>query len=79
LGVDGVFVFIGLIPQTEFLKGTIDLDERGFVKTNDHLETSMPGVFVAGDCREGATAQIASAVGDGAKAAIHVREYLQGK
>lgn len=79
LGVDGVFVFIGLIPQTDFLKGTIDLDERGFVKTNDHLETSMPGVFVAGDCREGATAQIASAVGDGAKAAIHVREYLQGK
>jgi thioredoxin reductase (NADPH) len=79
LQVDGVFVFIGLIPQTDFLKGTIDLDERGFVKTNDHLETSMPGVFVAGDCREGATAQIASAVGDGAKAAIHVREYLQGK
>lgn len=77
LQVDGVFVFIGLIPQTDFLKGTIDLDERGFIKTNDHLETSMPGVFVAGDCREGATAQIASAVGDGAKAAIHVREYLQ--
>ncbi len=77
LQVDGVFVFIGLIPLTDFLKGAIDLDERGFVKTNDHLETSMPGVFVAGDCREGATAQVASAVGDGAKAAIHVREYLQ--
>lgn len=77
LEVDGVFVFIGLIPLTDFLKGTLELDERGFVKANDHLETSMPGVFVAGDCREGATAQVASAVGDGAKAAIHVREYLQ--
>jgi thioredoxin reductase (NADPH) len=77
LVVDGVFVFIGLIPQTDFLKGTVDMDERGFVKTNDKLETSMPGVFVAGDCREGATAQVAAAVGDGAKAAIHVREFLQ--
>lgn len=75
--IDGVFVFIGLVPQTAFLKDIVALDERGFVKTNDHLETSMPGVFAAGDCREGATAQIAWAVGDGAKAAIHVREYLQ--
>ncbi|MBP6994129.1 FAD-dependent oxidoreductase [Candidatus Woesebacteria bacterium] len=79
LNVDGVFVFIGLIPQTDFLKGAVDMDERGFVKATEHLETSMPGVFVAGDCRSGATAQVASAVGDGAKAAIHVREYLQGK
>lgn len=77
LDVDGVFVFIGLIPQTDFLKGTVDMDERGFIKATEHLETSMPGVFVAGDCRSGATAQVASAVGDGAKAAIHVREYLQ--
>ncbi len=75
--VDGVFVFIGLVPQTEFLNGSVDRDERGFVKTSVDLSTSMPGVFAAGDCRSGATAQIACAVGDGAKAAIHVREYLQ--
>lgn len=74
---DGVFVFVGLSPNTGFLKGSaIDLDEIGFVKTNEHLETSMPGVFAAGDVRSGATMQIATAAGEGATAALHIREYL---
>lgn len=75
---DGVFVFIGLKPNTQFLKDSkIDLDEIGMVKTNDDLETSMPGVFCAGDVRSGATMQIASAVGEGAKAALSIRKHVE--
>ena len=75
--VDGVFVFVGLEPNTQFLKGSgVELDEIRLIKTNDHLETSVKGIFSAGDCRSGATMQIASATGEGAKAALEIREYL---
>lgn len=75
---DGVFVFVGLNPNTGFLKNSaIELDEVGMIKTNQHLETSMPGVFASGDVRSGATLQIASAVGEGAVAALGIREYLE--
>jgi len=75
---DGVFVFVGLKPNTAFLQGSaIELDELGMVKSDERLETSMPGVFVAGDVRSGATMQIATAVGEGAKAALSIREYLE--
>jgi thioredoxin reductase (NADPH) len=78
--VDGVFIFVGLKPNSEFLTGTtIELDEIGFVKTDTHLQTNMPGVFAAGDIRSGATMQIASAVGEGATAALVMREYIEGK
>ena len=74
---DGVFVFVGLKPNTEFLEGSgIELDELGLIKTDDHLMTNLPGIFVAGDVRSGATMQIASAAGEGATAALHIREYL---
>ncbi len=74
---DGVFVFVGLLPNTGFLKSSaIELDEIGLIKTNEHLETSMKGVFASGDVRSGATLQIASAVGEGASAALSIREYL---
>lgn len=74
---DGVFVFVGLKPNTEFLAGTnIELDEVGLIKAGEHLETSMAGVFVAGDVHSGATMQIASATGEGATAALYIREYL---
>lgn len=77
LDVDGVFVFVGLKPNTEFLVDSgIEFDERGLIKTNQHLETSIPGVFASGDVRSGATMQIASAVGEGATAALSIREYL---
>jgi thioredoxin reductase (NADPH) len=76
---DGVFVFIGLQPTTGFLKHSLELDEFGFVKTNEDLETSMEGVFAAGDVRSGATMQIASAVGEGATAALKIREYLKDR
>lgn len=77
---DGVFVFVGLKPNTEFLKGSaIELDAIGFIKANARLGTAMPGVFAAGDVRSGATMQIASASGEGATAALMIREYLEGK
>lgn len=76
--VDGVFVFVGLSPNTDFLKSSnITLDSVGLIETNAHLETSMPGVFASGDVRSGATMQIASAVGEGASAALAIREYLE--
>jgi thioredoxin reductase (NADPH) len=76
---DGVFVFVGLKPNSEFLEGSgIELDHIHLVKTDDNLQTNMPGVFVAGDIRSGATMQIASAAGEGATAALKIREYLEG-
>lgn len=74
---DGVFIFVGLKPNTEFLKDSgIELDHQGLVKTNIKLETNIPGIFSSGDVRSGATLQIASAVGEGAAAALSIREYL---
>lgn len=74
---DGVFIFIGLKPNTQFLEGAVDLDDIGMVKTNGDLETSMSGVFAAGDVRSGATMQIASAAGEGATAALMIRKRLE--
>lgn len=80
LATDGVFVFIGLVPNTQFVdKATIELDPMGHIKTDMKLQTTMPGVFASGDVRSGATLQIASAVGEGATAAMSIREYLEGK
>jgi len=74
---DGVFVFVGLLPNTQFLEGSgVELDERGLIKTDMHLATNVKGVFASGDVRSGATMQIASAVGEGASAALSIREYL---
>ena len=78
--VEGVFVFIGLNPNTGFLQGSgIELDEQGLIKTNSRLETNIPGIFASGDVRSGATMQIASAVGEGASAALSIREYLESQ
>ncbi len=75
---DGVFVFVGLDPNTKFLAGAgVELDERGFVKTDQHLMTNAAGIFAAGDVRSGATLQIASATGEGATAALMIREYIE--
>jgi len=77
---DGVFVFVGLKPVTYFLKNTgVELDKAGFIKTNLKLETAVKGIFAAGDVRSGATMQIASAVGEGASAALSIREFLEAK
>jgi thioredoxin reductase (NADPH) len=77
---DGVFVFVGLMPNSQFLEGTaVELDQIGFVKTDPTLHTAIKGVFAAGDIRSGATMQIASASGEGATAALKIREYLEGR
>ncbi len=76
---DGAFIFVGLKPNTQFLEGSgIELDEQGLIKTDKHLETNLSGVFASGDVRSGATMQIASAVGEGASAALAIREHLDG-
>ncbi len=73
----GVFVFIGLSPNTGIVEGLVDLDERGFIVTGSGLETSVPGIFAAGDCRVGSTKQAASAAGEGAAVALGIRRYVE--
>ncbi|MBI5031870.1 MAG: FAD-dependent oxidoreductase [Chloroflexi bacterium] len=74
---DGVFVFIGLAPNASLLPAEIERDKMGFVITNETLMTTLPGVFAAGDVRAGSTKQAASAAGEGATAALMMREYLK--
>lgn len=74
---DGVFIFVGMVPNTGFLNGFVELSDNGFVKCDSaYLRTAVPGVFVAGDCRVGAGMQIATAVGDGVLAAMMMKQYL---
>lgn len=74
---DAAFVFVGLRPNTELLRGVVDLDEAGFVVADLGMMTSLPGVFVAGDARSGSTKQAASAAGEGAAAALAIRRYVE--
>jgi thioredoxin reductase (NADPH) len=75
---DGVFIFIGMVPNTGFLKGSVELTEHGFIKCDcAYLRTSVPGVFVAGDCRIGAAMQLATAIGDGVVAAMMLKQYFR--
>jgi thioredoxin reductase (NADPH) len=76
---EGVFLFVGLLPRTQFLKGLVKMDESGYIITDEKCETSVRGVFAAGDCRKQLLRQIATAVGDGATAAFAVEKYLEGK
>ena len=72
------FVFIGLSPNSGWLPDAIKRDPYGFIETSATLETSVPGIFAAGDVRKGSTKQAASAAGEGATVALMVREYLKG-
>jgi thioredoxin reductase (NADPH) len=72
----GVFVFIGLDPNTAWLPPQIERDARGFALTDSAFMTSAPRIFAAGDVRAGSTKQLASAVGEGAAVAIQIRRYL---
>lgn len=73
---DGIFIFIGLKPNTEFLGNAVTLDENGYIITREDLATSVPGVFAAGDVRAKAFRQVTTAVGDGAAAAMAAQKYL---
>ena len=77
LDVKGVFVFIGTLPNTEFVKGQIELDESGFVVTDNDMQTSVPGVFAAGDIRSKLFRQISTAVGEGAAASFSAEKYIE--
>lgn len=80
LATDGVFVFIGLRPNTAFLNPQwVNLDKAGFVLTDTGFTTNINGLFCAGDVRSGATMQIASAVGEGASAALSIRHFLESQ
>jgi thioredoxin reductase (NADPH) len=78
LDVSGVFVSVGSQPATGYLKGLLTLDAVGAIVTNDKLETSVPGIFAAGDIRSGSIRQVVGAAGDGAMAAINAGKYLSG-
>jgi thioredoxin reductase (NADPH) len=74
---EAAFVFVGLDPNTQFLRGIVDLDEGGFIVAPDGYATSLDGVFAAGDVRSGATKQVGSAAGEGIAALLSVRRSLE--
>lgn len=76
---DGVFIFIGQIPNTSFLEGIVDLNEKGSILTTGFGKTSVEGIFAAGDCREGAIAQVAAATGEGIMASYGIKNYLSNQ
>ncbi len=76
LKVNGVFIFIGMEPNTDIVKGKINLDERGYIITDEKMRTNIKGVFAAGDCRSGSTGQVAVAVGEGCIAGMEAEAYL---
>ena len=73
----GVFVFIGLDPNSSFLEGSVERDKWGFLPTDAAYRTSIPGLYAAGDVRAGSTKQLASAVGEGVAALLSIRAYMQ--
>jgi thioredoxin reductase (NADPH) len=79
LGCDGIFVFVGFIPNTDFLNGFIKLDNRGYIITDDDMKTSVPGVFACGDVRKKLFRQIVTACGEGATAAFSAQMYVEEK
>jgi len=76
---DGAFLFVGLAPRTQFLKGIVQMDGGGYILTNEDCETSEKGIFAAGDCRKKILRQITTAIGDGATAAFAAQKYLEEK
>jgi thioredoxin reductase (NADPH) len=75
--IQGVFIFIGTLPNTELVRGTVDLDDDGFVITDGSMRTSVPGIFAAGDIRSKPWRQISTAVGEGATASFWVEKYIE--
>ncbi len=75
---DGIFIFVGILPVSGFVNGLVTLDKQGFIVTNEKLETSVKGIFAAGDVRNTSFRQIVTACGDGAAAAHSADEYISG-
>lgn len=74
---EGAFLFIGLVPRTQFIKDLIQMDESGYILTDENCQTSIQGIFAAGDCRKKLLRQISTSVGDGATAAFAAEKYLE--
>jgi thioredoxin reductase (NADPH) len=77
LNVQGVFIYVGYNPSTEFLRGIVNLNENNYIITDENMATSVPGIFAAGDVRAKPLKQIATAVGDGAIAAVSAEKYIE--
>ncbi|GFN22383.1 thioredoxin-disulfide reductase [Thermanaeromonas sp. C210] len=77
LPTEGVFFFVGTLPNTSFLQGKIEMDARGYIKANDMMETSVEGVYACGDCREKFLRQVVTAAADGAIAAMAAEKYIR--
>jgi thioredoxin reductase (NADPH) len=77
LKASGVFFYVGLRPNAEFLRGIVKMDGQGYVITDDHMATSAPGIFAAGDVRQKLLRQVTTAVGDGATAAFAAERYIE--
>jgi thioredoxin reductase (NADPH) len=78
LAVDCVFLYVGVHPNTDFVKDLVELDESGLIVTDEDMRTSAPGIFAAGDCRSKTLKQVVTAVGEGAAAAFSAQEYITG-
>ena len=74
---EGAFLFVGLLPRTQFLTGLVQRDEAGYIITDENCGTSVKGIFAAGDCRKKLLRQVATSVGDGATAAFAAEKYLE--
>jgi thioredoxin reductase (NADPH) len=78
-GTFGVFSFVGYVPQTELFKGVLELNESGYIKTDENMKTNIPGVFAAGDVRVKSLRQVVTATADGAISAVQAEKYIEEK
>jgi thioredoxin reductase (NADPH) len=76
VNIDGVFIFVGLAPNTDYLQNILETDENGHIKTDINLQTSEKGIFAAGDIRANSSSQLISSAGDGATAAVNSKKYI---
>ena len=76
-GTFGIFVFIGFQPNTEVFKGKVAMNDKGYIVTDDNMQTDIPGVFAAGDLREKSLRQVVTAAADGAIAAVQAGKYIE--
>jgi thioredoxin reductase (NADPH) len=77
LKVEGIFVAVGLVPNSQQFSNTVNLDNTGYIVTDETMSTSAPGIFAAGDIRRNSSRQVAAAVGDGVTAAMSACRYIQ--
>lgn len=77
IDAQGCFIWVGILPNAEFLNDSIETDEYGFIKTDTRMQTSVPGVYAVGDVRETPLRQVATAVGDGAIAAMSAEHFIE--